>query len=148
MKKIIIPILLFVSCSSTCKKNPFVERVYSIKVANDADYACITFESRIYPDTALPANVPYYSTAFPEDYAVIDSKTEWSNVYKKFPADTLSIFILNSDTVKVNEWGIIRSGYKILKRYDLSLEDLKKLNWTITYPAPEAMRNIKQYPPY
>lgn len=29
---------------------------------------------------------------------------------------------------------LLRKGYKILKRYDLSIDDLDSLNWTITYP--------------
>ena len=38
--------------------------------------------------------------------------------------------------------------YKTLKRYDLTLEDLRKLDWTIVYPPTEAMKDIIQYPPY
>lgn len=63
-------------------------------------------------------------------------------------SDTLNLFIFCYDTLVKYDWDVIRSKYKILKRYDLSLEDLKRLNWIVTYPPTEAMKNIKQFPPY
>jgi hypothetical protein len=42
--------------------------------------------------------------------------------------------IFSSDTLDTNDWQTIRSGYKVMKRYDVSLDDLKQNQWTITYP--------------
>ena len=134
MKKIIIPIIILAGCSGTCKKNPFVERVYSIKVENNSSQWINFFDNRVYPDTLLPAAKPYYGASRPNSYAYIDSKSDWPDVFARLPKDTLSIFILSSDTVNTFNWDIIRSQYKILKRYDLSLQDLKNSNFTITYP--------------
>lgn len=148
MKKIIIPIILFVGCSGTCKKNPFVEKVYSIKVVNHSSQWINFFDSRVFPDTSLPVSKPYYGAGRPNDFSYLDSRLDWPDVFVKLPADTLSIFIISNDIVTTYDWDVMRSGYKILKRYDMSLHDLKKLNWTIIYPANEVMKNIKQFPPY
>lgn len=65
-----------------------------------------------------------------------------------FIGDTLRVFIFSYDTLIKYDWEIIRREYRVLKRYDLTLENLKELNWSITYPPTEAMKDIKQYPPY
>lgn len=36
----------------------------------------------------------------------------------------------------------------VLQRYQITLENLQKLNWTITYPPTQAMKDIKMYTPY
>lgn len=133
-KKIPIVIIFLISYAGTCKKNLFVERVYSIKVINNSSERIIFFDRREYPDTLLPINKPYYFTSQPDDFAYIDSKVDWPDVFSQLPNDTLSIFILSSDTVNANSWDIIRSEYKILKRYDLSFQELENKNFTITYP--------------
>lgn len=65
-----------------------------------------------------------------------------------FIGDTIRIFVFSYDTLMKYDWEVIRSGYKILKRYDLTLKNLKDLNWSITYPPSEFMKDIKQFPPY
>jgi hypothetical protein len=62
---------------------------------------------------------------------------EWDNqnsFNKYFPHDTLSVFIFSSDTLNKYTWEEVRDGYKILKRYDLSYQDLEEMDYTITYP--------------
>jgi len=41
---------------------------------------------------------------------------------------------LYPDTLKNDSWENIRDNYKVPKRYDLSLDDLKNMDWTINYP--------------
>ena len=131
---ILICSLFLVVTFSACEKNPFVERVYSIKIENNSPHWIAFIDSRLYPDTLLPITKPFYGASRPNDFAYIDSKADWPDVFTKLPKDTLSIFILNSDTVITYNWDIIRSQYKILKRYDLSLQDLKNRNFVVTYP--------------
>ena len=60
----------------------------------------------------------------------------------------MSVFIFDSEVLENIEWKEIRDNYMILKRYDLSLEDLQKLDFTLYYPPTEEMKDIKMYPPY
>jgi len=76
MKKIIISIIFSPACSGTCKKNPFVERVYSIKVQNNSSQWINFFNSRVYPDTSLPTEKPYYGASRPNNFGSIDSKMD------------------------------------------------------------------------
>jgi len=105
-----------------------------------------------YPDTLLPNITPTSYKPFP-------FKERWSvnfgnpgpnenQLFAKFPTDTMSIFFFDPDTLAKYEWATIREEYKILVRYDLSHNDLRKLDWRIYYPPTEAMKDIKMYPPY
>jgi hypothetical protein len=88
----------------------------------------------------------YYPDSLPEtnEYVVynindvlrpgLGSKFSWNKFFEILPHDTLSLFIFHTDTLNMYSWEEVRDGYKILWRYDLSLEDLQGMNWTITYP--------------
>jgi len=103
----------------------------------------------LYPDTTLPIRSDYLGIKLESNKIFsYDSSTSWDTNYKAFPRDTLSIFIFETDTLLKYPWQVIRQKYKILKRYDLSLQDLKKLNYSITYPAGTIMKEIKMYPAY
>lgn len=59
------------------------------------------------------------------------------------------LYIFDADTVKKYSWDEIRAGYKVLKRYDLNIENgLKEFNSVITYPPSENMKDVPMYPPY
>jgi len=87
-----------------------------------------------YPDTAISELKPNFVHIAPNDYSHIELHAKWETIFPRLPADTLSIYIFSTDTLNVYDWSKIRTGYKVLKRYDLSLGDLQKSNWTITYP--------------
>jgi hypothetical protein len=110
----------------------------------------------IYPDTVLKIDkrigcclqpgeiVPFLSTSF-----------NYESWIASFKNDTISFYIFNQDTVDMYEWEKICKDYKILKRYDLSKDDLMHLKKiergdlpVITYPPDERMKNMKMYPPY
>ena len=62
--------------------------------------------------------------------------------------DSLFVYIFDAELIENTPWEVIAKDYLVLKRYDLTLEDLQRLNWKITYPPTEAMKDVKQYPPY
>lgn len=142
MNNLIITLLMF--CNFSCE--PLVDHVYRIWLKDNSEKGFVFLVNYNYPDTLIsneydkligvPANkrVPY------------DSKEKWEEVFKGLPADTLTIFIFDGDTVASYEWEYIRNEYKILRRYDLSLQDLERLEWTVTYPPSENMSNIKMWP--
>ena len=63
-------------------------------------------------------------------------------------SDTVYVYVFDAAVVDNTSWDIVAKDYLVLKRYDLSLEDLQRLNWQVTYPPTEAMKDVKQYPPY
>ncbi len=91
----------------------------------------------LYPDTLLP----------PEDLKTLCKKIDPMSdcrlgvrmpketiINRYGENDTLLFFVFSPDTLNKYSWDEIREGYKIIKRYDLRIEDLESMNWTITYP--------------
>ena len=134
----LISILLITVCSQ-CEKS-VMDKSYEINLVNKAGYNIGYYFAlggqygTFYPDSLPRTN----------DYIVYDiskvlrpgeeSHLSWESVFQELPKDTLSVFIFHTDTLNKYSWDEIRNGYKILKRYNLSYDDLKRMNWTITYP--------------
>jgi hypothetical protein len=60
----------------------------------------------------------------------------------------IRIYIFTEHVLSSNTWGSIQKNYMVLQRYDLTKADLQRLNWKITYPPSEAMKDVKMYPSY
>jgi hypothetical protein len=129
MKMKLSIIFAMMLCGSSCEK--LVDHVYSIKIQNNTAEVIQFYASYTYPDTTIVNEKPRLKIAYPSSYSYWDSKEKWEDI---LPSDTISMYILSKDTVDKYSWDLIRSGNKILKRYDLSIKDLEKQNWTITYP--------------
>ena len=134
MRKLIFMLVLI--GWSSCDK----DKSYTIRVENKTTKAIqVTagypgFGMYSYPDTTLPASKPSLTYVEVNDYNYLINRFKWDQEILKLPNDTLSIFVFSADTIKAYKWSEIKAGYKVLKRYDLSLQDLEKSNWTVTYP--------------
>ena len=71
-----------------------------------------------------------------------------SDCYENTLKDTLYIFIFEEDVLANHSWADVVDKKLILQRYDLSLKDLQQLNWQISYPPSEQMKDMKMYPPF
>ena len=60
----------------------------------------------------------------------------WERAYE--PINTKSgiimFYVFDAKTYDEKGWDYIKANSLVLKRYDLSLQDLKNSNWTISYP--------------
>jgi len=116
-----------------------------------------------YPDTLLPDK--YEDVSFGGNTksnmtgTIYNFVREPEKIYKQLPKDTLSIFILNMNNMNnmnnhydVEEidsmWKEMNYGKRFLWRYDISLQDLRQLNFLLSYPPDERMKYMKMYPPY
>lgn len=129
-------ILLIVICS----KCGLVDYSYQIDVVNKSNhpigyYFATGGEYGTYYPESLPKNNNYVvydmSKVLEPGY---ESHLDWEKFFRTLPKDTLSIFIFHTDTLNKYTWSEVRNRYKILKRYDLSLDDLERMNFKVTYP--------------
>lgn len=140
MKKLILIIGIAFLCSNNgCEKPPFVDKFYVIMVTNNSPndirvHLAGKHSSTQYPDTLLPEVKPALQKVSPGKKAYYDSKTTWEENLKELPSDTLSIFIIDNDDYEQKSWQEIRDSYLILKRFDLSIEDLQTTNYNVVYP--------------
>lgn len=93
----------------------------------------ITYPDTI-PDSYNPANDDMYK-AEPGKKATLMIRCCWESFFQtRVPSDTLMIFIYDAYTLETTPWDTVRKKCMYLKRYDLSLSDLQKSDWTIAYP--------------
>ena len=123
--------ILLVLSSVSCQK--LFDHAYIIKIQNNSKDTIQFYASYNYPDTSMDVTKPLLKMVYPSKYSSLESKKQWDNVLVA-PSDTISIFILSKDTLDKYDWAKIRNDYNILKRYDLSLEELKRQSWIVTYP--------------
>lgn len=148
----IIMLSVFVSIFTTCEK--MRHQRYALVLKNNSEEEISVHVglpetgNGVYPDTLLPSKKQLTSIK-PQGKGYWDSSIRWEDGYfKELPNDTLSVYILNRKISDTKDWDVIRENYMILQRYDLSIYDLQKLDYTLYYPPTEAMRNMKMWPAY
>ena len=162
MKKIII-ILLFswICIANTCKKVDNANCHYSIDFSNNSEKKLHVRDAYHHPLWhPEPFDIEKLSyTAHGEIYIVNSGEQNnrsamWSrDCHEKiFKRDTnygtVFVYVFDAEVIENTSWEIVARDYLVLKRYDLTLEDLKNLEFEITYPPDERMKDMKMYPPY
>lgn len=127
---------------STCNKND--ENCHkTITFENHTNKALYVRGSRDYPDTL--AIVTDANPLLDTNYSKVEANENNNQVlrirdcyeywYKDIlPSDTLMVYVFDADVLETTPWETVISDNLILKRYDLSLEDLQNSDWTISYP--------------
>ena len=161
MKNLIIFLLLSWICmANTCKRDDSENCHYAIIFSNNFTkdlYIRDTHYISLYP---FASEVGYFDNTVQERYKVrsgeqdnrdiIFSRHCFEVMFKdnEYYSGTHIVYVFDATVVENTSWEIVAGDYLVLKRYDLSLDDLKQLDWKITYPPTEAMKDVKQYPPY
>lgn len=144
---VLLTLCVIISCRHIEDENHH----YTITFYNKSDKEVYISESAEYPDTINVVN--YHVLGMPEIYKIFPqgiNKTaceirETYETFFKYRNDTLMIYVFDAEVLERNQ----RYNYDaVLQRLDVSLKDLQRLNWIITYPPTEAMKDIKMYPPY
>lgn len=137
--RLYIVVIFLMLYAGRCKKPVLGEMFHAITVYNNTSdtvypYLASVNASIQYPDTALPVDKPALSRVLPNNTFNFYSREEWEKVIDKLQADTLSIFILDDEVYRDSSWQVVRDKYLVLKRYDLSVSDLKAMDWRVHYP--------------
>lgn len=108
----------------------------TITIINNSEKAIYFYSGHGYPDTTIIDYNPYDAGA----YYLIKKKSIHKNIkndcfeYDFNLTPKLMYFIYDACILETTPWDTIKAKYIVLKRYDLSLQDLQQMNWTITYP--------------
>ncbi len=132
-------ILLYCLFFCGCDKNG--REVQYLSFINNTNKKLETDISFIFPDTLTIANTGGW---------VIPPNSKrnmtywWESEIKESTQGIVMLFVYDWDALKADTL----NNYKVTQRYDLSLSDLDRLGWTITYPPTEAMKDVKMWPTY
>jgi hypothetical protein len=144
--------LLATSCreeSSSCH--------FRIVFNNNYDKNTYTFLGIGYPDTILAIRLTYgifenneYTQSGQNNGDALRHPRNncLEYIFQREITDTLMFYIIDVSIVENNSWQTIIDNYLVLQRYDLSLEDIQQLGWSLSFPPTEAMKDMKMYPPY
>ncbi|WP_299523702.1 hypothetical protein [Winogradskyella sp.] len=151
MRKLILILFLATSCEIK------MDNDFPLSVSNNSETSINVYFNTdqnfqyIYPDSTITNFENRISEKIlpSQIIAVSGGSSHWESIFEiNVPNDTLSMFIINSDTLNLYNLGEIGSTYNILKRYDLSLSNLKDLDFIVSYPPTLEMENIRQYPEF
>ena len=130
-----------------------MDRRYGVRMENNsprliAGYAAIAnSDTPTYPDVTLPLSNKYLENVSSGRVATIyEGSLSWDRMFQLLPSDTLSLFVFSGDSLSRYPWQEIRNRYNILARYDMSLQDLKALDFKVPYPPDQRMQNMKIFP--
>lgn len=110
---------------------------------NNTTNSLYVISSFNYPDTTLagylpnPKFDPGFRKVAPNELnsLVLSGRSCIEYDYNRYGlSDTLMVYVLDANVVESEPWESITSDYKILKRYDLSLQDWERMNWILNYP--------------
>lgn len=130
--KIAIALVFVFACIASSCENPFVERVYSFGLQNNTnDIVSFSYSLR-YPDTLIYNDFRIISPS-PGTSIPVDSKDNWEEVINKVPGKKLLVFVF-SVPVDESNWQMVRDNYMVKKRYEISADELKAMNYLVRYP--------------
>ncbi len=124
--------VLFFTFLKSCV--PPFDVAYSFYLENNTNEILGFVVSEKYPDTLIYNNYENLCGLKENSTTPYDVEVELEEYFDSLPADTLSIFFFSMDTISYYGWETVKKDYKILKRCDISYEDLQSQDWTISYP--------------
>lgn len=131
MKQIVFYIFLLIislSCSNWDARLVLVNKTnyqiyYSVEPKNKNDFQL---------DTNYCNEGGFYNIK-PNSEINYSSQINWDLYFKQQPNDVLRIYLFNEDTLsKYGKCKVLKERM-IMKQYDLTFEDLEKMNWHILY---------------
>jgi len=144
----IIIVLLYEACALKDNDNCH----HSITIINIGDF---DIYYSISPDVPISAQVLVSNPQFYKIGTHTSKKDRWRNCIEyeftigtsfsdgRFePLDSMKVYIFDAHVLEQE------LKYKTLRRYDLGLKDFKHLNWKISYPPNEEMKDVVMHPPY
>ena len=160
MKKLIIFLLLsWIFTANTCKRIDSENCHYAIRFSNNTAmrlrvssvYLSVYHSDPLDIEKKISILQPYteIKSGEQDNQSATFNRTCLEKVFKRDGyTDTVFVYIFDATIVENTSWDVIAKDYLVLKRYDLTLDDLQRLDWKITYPPTEAMKDVKQFPPY
>jgi hypothetical protein len=77
----------------------------------------------------------------------------YEHLFREIKYDTIKLFIFDyAKIVSMDDDEKSRKSLPFdsvfLQRYDLTVKDLDAINWTLSFPPDDRMKDMKMYPPY
>jgi hypothetical protein len=102
----------------------------------------------LYPDTNISEAIDLWKYIEPNTKSDFLWTRDWEGNFEiRSSNGKMSIFIFDADTINAYPIEIIRSEYKVLARYDVTLSDLERRNFVLEFPYDASKGKLKVYAP-
>ncbi len=139
MKHLILACFCITLMSSTCQKEDTGHERITFK--NNSNLKLYVMGQDItYPDTSITFGdlTKTGSTQIVNpnstNVSALEIQSTWEQRLNHPTQDTLMVFVFDAQVLETTPWDTVKANYLVLKRYDLSLQDLESVKWEITYP--------------
>lgn len=112
-----------------------------ITIINRSNQSLIMWtDFEAYPDTTIHVGSNPFDEVIRDRFTIkpnstYKQKANWRSSFNRNSSRKyLMIFLFDTSVLDTVAWSKIREDYLIAKRYELTLQQLDSLNWTITYP--------------
>ncbi len=134
-------IFIVLSGCNSCKLPGSDEYMWRTIKNNSSEKIKYTIDFRVKGDTSI-AKYPFDYDTFRgiNTYGLIKEYDEnrrndrLRKILTESPDKVYMVFIFSYDSLSKLPWAKIRDNYMVLKRYDLTLDELERTNGTIIYP--------------
>lgn len=95
-----------------------------------------------YPDTLIPGYPPQpdptkdpaHKEISPGSDIPIYLRDSWEHIVSTIPEEKLIFFFFDAEILENNNWDSVRKYNMFLEQKILSLDSIRKLDWTVVYP--------------
>ncbi len=133
--------LFIISVLLVCAGCPesFDEPNSEIIILNNSDQSIVFFTQfnnpgdtslSTFPFPLLPENIEVRTI---ETYSSDTIPGSFRSILDKDMNVILMVYLFSRDTIEQVPWERIKDDYLVLRRYDLTLEDLEDINWTVVF---------------
>jgi len=145
-----LSVILLVCTAATCEKRESENCHTSIRFSNKTTRDLYVRSYPLFVHHPDPFDISRLPRPRKVGAGEIDNRDAMlqSFCYENSFSDTMFVYVFDAMVIRHRPWEVIARDYLVLQRYDLTLEDLQRLNWRITFPPDERMRNVKMYPPF
>lgn len=102
--------------------------------------ACILIICTVYPIKVMNKEYYLYSAT---------TNSDWRR--ELYGGRILQILVIEDGDKFLKYWpsheDTLRKYVPVVQRYHLTIKDLERLNWTVTYPPTEDMKGVSMWPP-
>lgn len=138
IQSFLFSIVILICAANSCDPNEDGHWDGRLTIVNNSNDTIISFLQYNFPDTILlDENAPELNNIIitPNSLGKHYSSIKWEDHISSLNTHkTILIFINSYDTIRKYSWTQIQDDYNILRRYDLTIDSLQKLDWIITYP--------------
>lgn len=110
-------------------------KAYPIWINNHSAAPVYYLLSYSYPDTAITDQYTAIGSCVAGSSSPAEFGKPWEKIFsREIPGGKLIIFFFDRYPANNEEFRQMREDYSIVKRFELSLAELKANNWNVDYP--------------